>query len=443
MSTSTFATLLTLSGPDPQAAAELRKQRQYALVPLAVVTGMLAVWSATAPLSGAVIAEGWLKAEMNRKTVQHQEGGIVRQILVRDGELVRAGQPLIVIGDVRNDAELSLQLDQLAAERIRNGRASAEAVFAASFQMPADLANAPKALEHLAREQALFAARRRTLDEQVASLNVQIRDAQEQAQALSRQITATGSSAKLAAEELQINEKLASNGYVQRARVLQLQRDESDYRSRFAGSQSEFALARQRMGELQARIAQARNQYQQAATDEAKEATARIRELEEHLRPSRDQVERQYVRAPVDGKVMALRISSVGEVIAPRDPVLDIVPTREKLVVEARIRPQDINHVREGSAAAVRLSSFDARTTPLMFGKVMFVSADRMTAPETGESWFVATVDVDPAALKGHPDIRLQAGMPAELFVTTPERTLFRYLAKPLNAFATRAMREP
>ena len=231
---------------------------------------------------------------------------------------------------------------------------------------------------------------------------------------------------------------------MQRARLLQLQREEADSRSRLSESQSELELARQRTDELQARIVQARNEYQQQATDEAQRGRrSEIRELEDRLRPSRDQAERQYVRAPVDGRVMALQVSSVGEVIGPRDPLLDIVPTQEKLVVEARIRPQDINHVREHAAAEVRLTAFDARTTPLLAGEVVFVSPDRITSPESGESWFVATVEVDATALKHHPEIQLQAGMPAELFVKTPERTLFEYLAKPLHAFAGRAMREP
>jgi HlyD family type I secretion membrane fusion protein len=197
------------------------------------------------------------------------------------------------------------------------------------------------------------------------------------------------------------------------------------------------------MGELHARIAQARNQYQQLATDEARESAAKVRELDERVRPSQDQAERQFVRAPVDGRVMALRVSSIGEAIGPRDALLDIVPSQEKLVVEARIRPQDINHVRENSAADVRLTAFDARTTPLMPGTVVFVSPDRITSQESGESWFVATVVVDAAALRDHPSLRLQPGMPAELFVKTPERTLVQYLAKPLNAFASKAMREP
>lgn len=435
----TFATLLTNSGDDPDARHELPRQLRRAVVPTLVTFALLIGWSAWAPLSGAIVAAGKLKAELNRKTVQHQEGGIVQQILVRDGERVKAGQPLVVIGDVRNDAEVSLLTDQLASERLRHARALAEASLMATFAPPSGAHSA----EHMQREIALFTAQRRTLDEQVESLTSQMRDAERQARALEQQIESTTAAARLAAEELALNEKLARDGYVQRARVLQLQREEADYRSRLAESRSDLSLAHQRKGELQARIVQARNHYQQQATDEAREATQRIRELEERLRPSQDQADRRFVRAPVDGHVMGIRVSAVGEAVGPRDPLLDIVPTNEKLVVEARIRPQDVNHVRQHARADVRLSAFDARTTPLLPGEVVFVSADRMTAPETGESWFVATVEVSMAALKHHPEIQLQAGMPAELFVKTPERTLFQYLVKPLNAFATRAMREP
>ena len=439
----TFASLLISSDVDPQAYDELKRQSRRALIPLVITVCLLVLWSCAAPLSGAIIALGKLKVELNRKTVQHQEGGIVQKILVRDGQRVRAGQPLIVIGDVRTDAELNMLIDQLNAQRIRNARASAEAAFATRFEAPGEIADVVGAQEHLARETALFEARRKTLNEQVAALELQMRDAQMQAAALAKQIESTEVSARLAAEELEINQKLARDGYIQRARVLELQRAEADYRSRLAESHGDLALARQRMGELQARIAQARNQFQQQATDEAKEATAQIRELEERVRPSRDQADRQYVRAPVDGQVMAMRVSSLGEAIGPRDPILDIVPLNEKLVVEANIRPQDINHVLVDSPADVRLSSFDSRTTPRLPGKVVFVSPDRVTSPETNESWFVATVEVDAAALKDHPEISLKAGMPAELFVKTPERTLLEYLIKPLDAFASRAMREP
>jgi HlyD family secretion protein len=443
-----LAGLLSVDATEPSDRAELRRQLRHTLLPLAIASALVSLWVVTAPLSGAIVAAGKLKAELNHKTVQHKEGGIVEQILVRDGDVVRAGQPLIGVGDVRNDAELAMLADQLAAERIRAARAGAEAALSPKFDVPAHVrdgkaGDAAKAAEHAARETALFVARRHTLDEQIASLEGQVRDAQAQATALAQQIDATERSAKLASEELGINAKLVEQGYVQRTRVLQLQREESDYVSRMSESRSDLALARQRAGEIQARIAQSRNIYLQQATDEAKESAARIRELEERLKPSRDQAERRFVRAPVDGKVLGLRVSAAGEVIGPGDPLLDIVPTREKLVVEAHIRPQDINHVHEDSAAEVRLSAFDSRTTPLLPGRVVLVSADRLSTPGGETSWYSATVEIDAAALDAAPGLELRAGMPAELFVATPERTLFQYLAKPLAAFASRAMREP
>jgi HlyD family type I secretion membrane fusion protein len=442
-SPATFASLLEKRALDPDARAQLGRQARAALVPLSVVVVLVGIWSATAPLAGAIVAPGHVKVELERKTVQHQEGGIVREILVRNGQRVRQGEPLVVVGNVRSDAELRLLQDQLRAERIRSARAAAEAALQPRFAAPIDPADKPGTAEHLAREQALFAARRRTLDEQVASLQAQIGDALAQATALAAQIAATETSAGLANEELEINEKLAREGFVQRTRLLALERAAADYRARIGEYRSEHALARQRAGELQARIAQARNQYQQQAADELKEASAGVRELEERVRPSHDQVERQLVRSPVDGEVMAMRVSAVGEVVGPREPILDVVPTREKLVIEARIRPDDIDHVRSDAPAEVRLSAFDPRTSPLLPGKVVFVSPDRVTKPDSGEAWYVATVEVDAATLQDHPQIRLQAGMPAELFVTTPERTLFEYLAKPLFVFSSRALREP
>ena len=438
-----FAALLAQGDNDPDARAELVRQARRILWPLAIVVGLMALWSATAPLSGAVVASGQVKVELNRKTVQHQEGGIVREILVRDGQKVRAGEPLVVVGDVRTDSELSLLQDQLRAARIRSARAEAEAALQLRFSAPADLAGQADAAEHLAREHALFTARRRTLDEQIAALEKQIREAHAQATALEAQIAATETSAKLSAEELEMNNRLVREGFINRTKLLELQRGASDYVAKVGEYRSELAKARERVGELEARMAQARNQYQQQEADELKEASAKVRELGEKLRPSQDQVERQMVRSPVAGEVMSMHVSAVGEVVGPREPILDVVPEHEKLVVEARIHPQDIDHVHKDSAAEVRLSAFDARTVPLLPAKVMFISADRVTDSDTGESWFVATVEVDAASLKNHPQIHLQAGMPAELFVTTPDRTLFQYLTKPLSLFASRAMREP
>jgi HlyD family type I secretion membrane fusion protein len=415
--------------------------RRAVLVPLAVVTGLMVAWASLAPVSGAVIAGARIKVELERKTVQHREGGIVREIKVRNGQRVRAGDVLVVVDDVRSDAELSLLEDQMRAERVRNARVSAETTLAPHFSEQA-FGGDPRMAEHLARERAQFTAMRRTLDEQLSALALQAREARAQAAALTSQIESVEDSGRLAAEELKLNEKLAAEGYVPRARLLPLQRADADNRSRLGESRGQLALARQRAAELQARMADARNRYQQAATEELKQSSARLRELEERLRPSKDQVDRQAIRSPVDGVVMGLRVTAAGEVLAAGAPIADVVPTNEMLVVEARIRPQDINHVYADAAARVRLASYDARTTPMLPGRVTFVSPDRMSDPQSGESWFAATVEVDVAALKHHPEIQLKAGMPAELFVTTSDRSVVEYLLSPVTAFTNRAMRE-
>jgi HlyD family type I secretion membrane fusion protein len=411
-------------------------------VPLAIVAALIALWAAMAPLSGAVIAAARIKVELERKTVQHREGGIVREIKVRNGQKVRAGEVLVIVDDVRSDAELSLLEDQLRAERVRHARVNAEATLSRDFQVHLPPGGEARIAEHLARERGQFAARRRTLDEQLAALQMQMGAARAQSSALEGQIESLRESSRLSGEELELNEKLVAEGHVARARLLPLRRAHAEMLARLGEARGELALAGQRAAELQARMADARNRYQQAATEELKLSSTRLRELEERLRPSQDQVDRQSIRSPVDGVVMGLRVTAAGEVLAAGAPILDVVPSNELLVVEARIRPQDINHVQTDSPARVRLAAFDARTTPMLAGRVTFVSPDRVTNAETGESWFAATVEVDAAALQHHPEIQLKAGMPAELFVTTSNRTLFEYLVNPITAFTARAMRE-
>ena len=440
----TLMTLLRQAGSDAERRREWLRQVCGLMLPVLIAAALFIAWAAIAPLSGAVVAPAQLRVQYKRKTVQHQEGGIVREILVRDGATVRAGDPLLVIGDVRQDADLNLLQDQRRAAQARAARADAESRFATRLEPAELLQRDPAAGEHMEREQAVFAARRRALDEQGALVQAQIEQAQAQAAALESQSEAITASARFSAEELAINEKLANQGFVSHARLLGLQRATTDYASRLGEARSDLAAARQRIAELRGRLAQLRFAYQTQATDELKDASSRVRELEERLKPSRDQVERQVVRAPVDGDVMSLRVTAPGAVIAPREPLLDIVSAREKLVIDARIEPRDIEHVHVGGAAEVRMISDDVRHSPLLPAKVTFVSADRVAQPETGKSWFDVTVEVDAQALsQREPALRLSAGMSAEVYVTTAERTLFEYLARPLRAFSQRTLREP
>ena len=430
-----LADLLVDARPEREGAREWQRQARRLLLPVAVTAALLAAWSALAPLAGAVVAPAQLKVVYKRKTVQHQEGGIVREVLVHDGQSVHAGDPLLVIGDMRQEADLALLQDQWRAARARAARAESESRLEPSFVWTETLRREVAAPDHYAREHAVFVVHRQALDEQTALLQAQARQAQAQATALESQVEATAASGTLSQEELAINEQLAGQGFVNRTRLIGLQRTATDYKSRLAEVRGDLAAARQRVAELRSRAAQLRLAYQSQAA---------VRELDERMRPSQDQVQRQVVRAPVDGDVMSLRVAGPGAVVAPREALLDIVPRRERLVVDARIDPQDIDHVRVGGAAEVRLVLADARRAPLLPAKVTFVSADRVTQPDTGRSWFDVTVEVDAQSLtEQQRSLRLQAGMPAELYVTTGERTLLEYLAKPLRTFSQRALREP
>lgn len=420
-----------------------RLARRAALA-LAMVLAIMVVWSAAAPLSGAVVASGIVKTELNRKTVQHLEGGIVREVLVREGQQVRKGDPLLVIGDVRTDANLDLQQDQKVAELVREARLMAEFKLAPEFVVPAKLAKMPGAAEYAAREQALFQARRKMLLEQVDSYQVQTRETERQVKELDAQIESIQRATVSAREELEINRNLVQQGFIQRTRILALERAVADYESNAAERRSERALASQRLADLRSRIAQTRNQYQQQAATELKDAVTQLRELEEKLRPASDQAERQYVRSPVDGTVMGLRVAAVGTAVGPREAILDVVPAQERLVVEVRVRPEDIDYVQAGMPGEVRLTAYEYRTMPMLPARVLTVSADRLEDSRAGGSaWFNVLLEVDVAELARYPGTRMQTGMPAEAYLTTPPRSLFDYLLRPLGNFARRGMREP
>ncbi len=410
-----------------------------------VAAAAVAAWLSLAPLSGAIIAPGFVKVDLNRKVVQHLEGGTVRAIRVRDGDRVAQGQELIVLDDVRIDAQLDLLKTQLDGERAKAARLEAERAYAARLAFPADLMkrkDEAKTAEIIARETTLFRARREALETQIALLRRQIRETTDETAALNEQLAAEERALKLQKEELAANQRLLDQGYVQKTRVLTLSRAVAEYEARHGEHRAQLSQARQRSQELELRILSMRNQYAQTAADELKEASTRMFDLEERIRPSRDASERQRIAAPIAGEVVGLRVFTAGSVIGPRDVLMEIVPDEKRLIIEARIRPEDVNHVRAGIAADVRLTAFKQRTTPLVAGTVSYVSGDRIIDPQTGAAYYTVNIDVPQEGLDAA-SLRLQAGMPAEVFIRTDERTALDYLLAPVTSYLRRSMREP
>jgi HlyD family type I secretion membrane fusion protein len=372
--------------------------------------------------------------------VQHQEGGIVQALFVKPGQVVRRGDALLLVADLRSDAALALLRSQHEAERLRAARAGAELAGAGAVAWPADAAADSDAL---ARERQLFEARRRALDEQLAAQSVQLGEARAREAALRSQLDAADRAAALAREELELNRTLVAEGFIQKTRLMSFERGVAELDGRSAAIRSQLAEARgQAAAQAQAQ-AQARSAYQQRAADEQRDAGARLRELEERLRPGTDLAARQTVRAPVDGTVMALRVSAVGVAVGPREPLLEIAPSGEGLVIDVPIDPHDIDQVRVGGAAEVRLSAFDARRTPLLAATVRSLSPDALTDAASQRSSYRAQIEVAPAELARHRELHLQAGMPAEVFISTAPRSLFDTLLEPLGLAARRGLREP
>ena len=424
--------------------SELKRLVGAGLLIIAAGAIGLGGWTVLAPLSGAIVAPAFVKVDLNRKVVQHQEGGIVREIRVRDGDMVKQGQPLVVLEDVKVDSTLDLLSIQLIAERAKETRLGAEAAFAPKPVFPAAIVRRerePRVAEILERERALFQSRRSSVDSQVAALRAQIGETQAEAAALAAQLAAEERAIALQKEELTANEELLRQNYVQKIRVLTLQRAVAEYEVKHGEHRAELARSRQKASELELRIITARNSYKQNAVDELKDTTAHIFDLEERLRPSRDAAQRQQVLAPIAGEVVGLRVFTPGAVVGPRDVLMEIVPAEKILILEARIRPEDINHVAKGTLADVRLTAYKQRTTPLVNGRVSYVSGDRLMDSENKNApYYVAQIEVAPGSLG---DLRMQAGMPAEVFIRTDSRTALDYLLAPVTAYLRRAMREP
>ena len=432
--------------PDEVYAVEARRLIRVGLAVIAALVLGIGIWMVITPLSGAAIAPGAVKVDMNRKTLQHQEGGIIKEILVRDGSHVEAGQILLVINDVRVDANYDLLITQLDSEMAKASRLFAESTLGGSVAYARELLSRDqesRVKELMQREYAVFATRRQMLDTQIRLLKEQIEEARREAAGLDEQVAAEKRAIQWQQEELRANQQLAEQGFITNIRLLALQRGVADYEARVGEHRAALAQARQRSGDFELRIASLRNSYMKEAADELKEATAKTYDLRERLRPSLDAAQRQKVVAPVSGEVVDLRITTVGAVVGPREPLLDIVPVNPELIIEARVRPEDITYVKIGGEADVRLSAFKQRITPTVTGKVIYVSADSLTDNKTGATYYLTHVKLTPESLKEAGDLKLQAGMPAEVFVKTPARTPLQYLLDPLTGFLQRSFREP
>ncbi len=426
--------------------ANVQRIIKFGTFAILLVFGGLGTWATVAPLSGAVIGSGVVKVDLNRKTVQHLEGGIVREIRVRDGDQVEAGQVLIVIADERVDASVDVLQGQLDAELAKAARLAAERDSLEQLQFPEALTSRrddPKVAELIGTETSFFDTRRRALAEQVALLEEQIEESHKEIKSLRMRADAEQAAAGLLRQEIAAHEQLEKQHYVRKMDILRLKRGIEEYKARRGEHLADIARAEQRISNLKLRIASSRDKYLQDAAEGLTAAQARIFDLQERLRPSIDMQRRQHILAPISGTVVNMSVFTVGGVITPREPLMDIVPEDNLLIVEAQIPVDAIDDIILGQDADVRLSAYKRRSTPLVSGKVTYVSADRLTDSRTNESYYLIHVSVDRRSLDEAGNLSLYPGMPAEVYIRTGERTALDYMLSPVTATLRRAAREP
>ncbi|MBL8350004.1 MAG: HlyD family type I secretion periplasmic adaptor subunit [Burkholderiaceae bacterium] len=434
--------------PDSQLLAMtplLQRWRRRGLVALAAWLAAFAVWMALAPVSGAAVGAGAFKVDTNRKSVTHRDGGIVAEIHVREGQIVSAGQLLVTLEDVRVDTSVDLLQAQLDAERLRESRCAAEASLSPDWQVHANpqVADAAKrAPDALARERGIFLARRSTLEAQQTSARSQSADVDQEIAAHQRNLRASADGERLAREELASNEALLKDNFVNRNRVIALERTVSEYASRTHAIEADLAQARQHRADLEGRLATLRQAHVQSASDDLRDATARIVDLQARLRAASDSARRQRVLAPVGGRLVDLKVNTPGSAVGPREPIVDIVPEGLPLLAEARLAADAVSGVHVGQAADLHLPGHVFRNLGMLDGKVVNVSADALVEPRSGITFFTVLIEPSPASLARLIRENVGPGMAVEVYINTSRRTPLEFLFDPLGSALRRAFRD-
>lgn len=412
--------------------------------------GALGVWAALAPLSGAVVAEGVVRDDGERKTVMHQEGGIIKAILVKDGDHVKSGQVLLTLDSVRPDAEVAALQSQLADDEAKASRLEAERDMKRSVTFPAQLtarSSDPVIAALLQRERTLFESERLTLDDQLHLLQEQVAQTRQEITTEAALVRTSGESLGISKQELQVNEQLRSEGYVTETKMMELRRAAADYQSRQQSDTAELIRARQKQTDLDLKMTALRNDYVKSADTQLKDTTARIQQVIAKLRPAEDIETRMKIVAPVDGEVVGLMVHTIGAAIGPREPLLDLVPSGAPLIVEAKIKPDNVREILPGSKADVRLTAYNPRTSPVLEGTVAYLSADSLNDRETRQPFYLAHIEIPADVVTrankvAREPITLGPGLRAEVFIKTRSRSAFEYLFEPLWDGIQKSMRE-
>lgn len=427
------------------ARPSIRRHIVFGLAAVLLVAGGIGGWAATTEIAGALIAPGSVVVESSAKKVQHPSGGVVGEIFVTNGRSVNAGDLLLRLDETMTRANLQIVSKSLDEMTARRARLRAERDGSEQLAWPPEFENRREdraVFELMADEQRLFDLRRTTRMGQKRQLGERIAQLREEAAGIVAQQEAKSQEIVLVQRELKGVRELWEKNLIQLNRLTALEREATRLDGERAQLIASAAQGRGKVSEIELQITQIDRELASEVGRELREIDGKASEFTERKVAAEDQLRRIDIRAPIAGTVHEMNVHTIGGVVSAGEQLMLVVPASDRLTVEAKVMPQDIDQVRVGQVAAMRFSAFNQRTTPEINGVVSRVSADITTEQRSGLTYYTARIAIEPQELARLGDVRLIPGMPVESFIKTGDRTVGSYLTKPLFDQVARAFRE-
>jgi HlyD family secretion protein len=415
----------------------LRREGWAAVLVVGVFLGGLVIWAALAQLDSGAIAPGAVIPSGRVKTVQHLEGGVIASISVREGDAVRQGDELLRIEETQARAALSItETERVALEAL------VSRLLAERDGLPSDAVATRTGVGSIDSQVRLFEARRESLARESKAYAARIVQARQERASWDARVISLTKSLENAGEEARMNRSLHEQNFIGRARLLQLESREAEISAQRDEAHAEQARARQKIIDAELALSKLRADWMTAVLDELRKAQEALEQSKERYAVAQDRLTRARVLAPQDGRVQGLKFTTVGGVVPPGGVIMDVVPLKDELVIEARVAPDDIDAVRTGLPCRVRLTAYRARTQIALKAVVTQVAADAVRDERQGISYYNTRVEIrDPQGLKEH-RMTLQPGMLAQVEIVTGRRSALRYLLDPLIDSSRRAFWE-
>ncbi len=427
------------------ARADSSRASRIGLWTLAIGLGGFLLWAAFAPLDEGVPSQGLIAIDTKRKAVQHPTGGIVKEMFVGEGDRVKEGQLLVKLDEAASRANFESIRQHYLGLRAMQGRLLAEQSGAKTIAFHPDLqkaANDPLISTQMSTQQQLFLARRSSLQADLQGLQESIQGQQGILQAYEAMLTSRRSQLKLINEELQQTRELVKEGYAPRNRQLELERSVAEVNSSMAELLGNTTRGQRTVAELRQKVISRQQEYRKEVEGQLSEVTREVQSDEGKVRALGDELGRVDIKSPASGQVVGLAVQTVGGVVQAGQKLMDIVPENELLLVETRVAPNLIDRVHAGLPVDIRFNSFANSPTLVVDGKVVSISGDLLTDPQTGVPYYLSRVSVTPEGYKKLGKRTLQPGMPVEVILKTGERSMLAYLTHPLTKRLAAAMKE-